>query len=116
MTDEPRLPRGREAIIPTAKLVEYALDQEHPRGRHKARVFASALGIEQGDWRYLQAQVLEAVVDAPIRGTRITPFGVTYDVVVPVDGLNGATHPVATIWLVESDRPPRLVSIWVDIP
>lgn len=116
MTDEPRLPRGREAVIPTAKLVGYAFDPDHPRGRHKARVFAAALSIERSDWRYLHEQVLEAVVDAPVRGTRITPFGVIYDVVVQIDGLNGATHPVATIWLVEAQRPPRLVSLWVDIP
>jgi hypothetical protein len=46
----------------------------------------------------------------------MTPFGVLYDIVVLVDGLNGAMNPVATIWLVEGDRPPRLVSTWVDIP
>jgi hypothetical protein len=46
----------------------------------------------------------------------MTPFGVLYEVVVHVDGLNGATMPVATIWIVERDLPPRLVSTWVNIP
>jgi uncharacterized protein DUF6883 len=110
------LPRAREAVIPTDKLAGYALDPEHPRGRHKARVFAAALGIRQSDWRYLHDQLLEAVADAEVRGTRITPHGVLYDVVVLIDGLNGATQRVATIWLVAGDRPPRLVSTWVDIP
>lgn len=113
---EPCLPRAHEAVISTVKLVDYALDPEHPRGRHKARVFASALGIERNDWRYLHRQILEGVVEAPVRATRITPFGVLYDVIVLVDGLNGATHSVATIWIIEPDRPPRLVSLWVDIP
>jgi len=36
--------------------------------------------------------------------------------VVLVDGLNGATAPVAAIWIIEGDLPPRLVSTWVDIP
>jgi hypothetical protein len=112
----PHLPRAREAIIPTDKLVGYALNLEHPRGRHKARVFASALGIRRTDWRYLREQLLDGVVEAPVRGTRITPFGVLYDIVVLVDGLNGATSPVVTIWLVKGDRPPQLVSTWVDIP
>jgi hypothetical protein len=110
------LPRAEEAVIPTDKLVGYALDPEHPRGRHKARVFAAALGIRRSDWRYLHDQLLHAVVDAEVRGTRITPHGVLYDVVVLIDGLNGATQPVATIWLVAGDRPLRLVSTWVDIP
>jgi hypothetical protein len=110
------LPRAREAVIPTDKLVGYALDPAHPRGRHKARVFAAALGISQSDWRYLHDQLLQAIVNAEVRGTRITPHGVLYDVVVLLDGLNGATQRVATIWLVVGDRPPRLVSTWVDIP
>jgi hypothetical protein len=110
------LPRAREAVIPTDKLVGYALDPQHPRGRHKARVFAAALGIRQSHWRYLHDQILEAIVDAEVRGIRITPHGVLYDIVVFIDGVNGATHRVATIWLVAGDRPPRLVSTWVDIP
>jgi hypothetical protein len=110
------LPRAGRAVIAREKLVGYALDPKHPRGRHKARVFASALGIEQKDWRYLHDQLAAGVVDAPVRGTRITAFGVLYDIVVLVDGLNGATVPVATIWLVQGARPPRLISTWVDIP
>ena len=47
---------------------------------------------------------------------RITPFGVLYEAVVLVDGLNGATVPVATIWIIQGEQPPRLVSTWVDIP
>ncbi len=85
-----RLPRADEAVIATDKLVGYALNPVHPRGRHKARVFASALGIRQADWRYLHEQLLEGVVEAPVRGTRITPFGVLYDVDVIVDGLNAS--------------------------
>jgi hypothetical protein len=51
-----------------------------------------------------------------VRSTRITPFGIAYEVVIPIDGLNGATLPVVTTWIVEGDAPPRLTSTWVDIP
>jgi hypothetical protein len=111
-----RLPGAERATIPTDKLVRYALDPAHPRGRHKARVFASALGIRKQDWRYLHDQILEALPDAPVRSMRITPFGVAYEVVVDVDGLNGAKMPVVTTWIIEGDAPPRLTSTWVDIP
>lgn len=96
--------------------MQYVLNPDHPRGCHKARVFPSALGIAQADWPYLRDQLVAAVVGAPVRGTRITPFGVLYDIVVLVDGLNGSTHPVATVWLVADEDVPRLVSSWVDIP
>ena len=33
-----------------------------------------------------------------------------------IDGLNGASAPVVTTWITESDGPPRLTSAWVDIP
>lgn len=112
----PELPRAREAIVPTDKLVEYVLNPDHSRGRHKARVFQSALGIGQGDWRYLRDQLVAAVAGVPVRSTRITPYGVLYDVVVLVEGLNGSTHPVATVWLLADEGAPRLVSSWVDIP
>jgi hypothetical protein len=72
VSDRFQLPRARDAVIPTEKLVAYALDPDHPRGRHKARVFAAALGIGKSDWKYLRDQILEAVVDADVRGTRIT--------------------------------------------
>jgi hypothetical protein len=105
-----RLPRAREATIPTAKLVPYALDPSHERGQHKARVFASALGIAAGDWRYLHAQILAKLPDGLVRSTRITPFGVAYEVVVMIDGLNRRTASVVTTWTVAPDAPPRLTS------
>ncbi len=116
MSDDVLLPRAGEAVVPVDKLVAYALNPEHFRGQHKARVFRSALGIDRSDWRYLRDQLVEGVVGVPVRGTRMTPFGVLYEIVLSVVGLNGATHPVLTIWLVEPDAPPRLVSTWVDIP
>ena len=66
-TDAPRLPRIDRAAIPTEKLVGYALDPSHPRGRHKARVFSAALAIDRADWRYLHEQLTGGVVDAPVR-------------------------------------------------
>lgn len=102
--------------MPEEKLTAYALDPAHPRGRHKARAFRSTLGIERTDWRYLRDQLIEGVAEAAVVGTRVTPFGVLYEVVVLVDGINGTTAPVAAIWIVEDQGPPRLVSTWVDIP
>lgn len=79
-------------------------------------MFSAALGIERPDWRYLRDQLIDGVAEAPVLGTRVTPFGVLYETLVLVDGLNGTTAPVAAVWIVEGDNPPRLVSTWVDIP
>ena len=116
MREAAYLPRASEAVIPPDKLAGYALDPGHSRGRPKAREFLSALAIDRSDWRYLRDQLLEGLIGVPVRGTRVTAFGVLYELVIMVDGLNGATRPVVTVWIVEGDGPPRLVSTWVDIP
>jgi hypothetical protein len=35
-----KMPGGHAAIVDRQKLTEYCLNPEHPRGKHKARVFA----------------------------------------------------------------------------
>lgn len=51
-----RLPHFESASIPPDKL-HYCLDESHPTGAHKARVFRSALGIT-----ITQADVLERML------------------------------------------------------
>jgi len=40
-----KVPNADRAIVDIRKLTGYCLSYEHPRGRHKARVFQSALGL-----------------------------------------------------------------------
>ncbi|MDO8294185.1 MAG: hypothetical protein Q7T29_15195 [Gallionella sp.] len=41
-----KLPNGASAVVDIEKLQDYCLSSEHPEGRHKARVFLSALVME----------------------------------------------------------------------
>ena len=117
MADELYLPRVDEAEVPEDKLRSYALDPDHPTGRHKARVFASLLGITQDEWAFLRDQILQRVGSSPVTAVRPKPpHGTEYEVRIDVDGLNGATHSVITGWLVAGDDPPRLVTVYVDLP
>uniref|UniRef100_Q02B59 DUF6883 domain-containing protein n=1 Tax=Solibacter usitatus (strain Ellin6076) TaxID=234267 RepID=Q02B59_SOLUE len=59
-----QLPGGDNAIVEIAKLREYCLDPQHPRGRHKARVFAAALGLAQADAESLREALLGAAREA----------------------------------------------------
>ncbi|MGC8559700.1 MAG: DUF6883 domain-containing protein [Phycisphaerae bacterium] len=47
-------------VVDIAKLRNYCLCDNHPRGRHKARVFRSRLGITASDARQLQESLLDA--------------------------------------------------------
>ncbi len=63
MTDELFLPRAELAVAAEDKLRDYSLNADHRTGRHKARVFASVLGIAAGDWTFLRDQILDRVAD-----------------------------------------------------
>jgi hypothetical protein len=40
-----KVPNADRAIVDIRKLTDYCLSYEHPRGRHKAQVFQSALAL-----------------------------------------------------------------------
>lgn len=59
------LPGSADAIIDLRKLRDYALSPDHPTGRHKARVFRSALGLGPADADWLRGEILVAVGSSP---------------------------------------------------
>jgi hypothetical protein len=108
------LPGAAEAVIPRAKLVDYALDPDHPRGRHKAVVFKTALGIGRLEWRQLHDQILGRLPHEPVSSWRRAhgPRPASWRVVIPITGPNGRTVRVVTAWkLVEGT--PHLTSLFV---
>jgi uncharacterized protein DUF6883 len=54
-----RLPNGERAIVDLRKLRDYCLNPDRPRGRHKARVFAAALGLTAKDAPKMQTKLRE---------------------------------------------------------
>lgn len=61
-----RLPDAHRAIVDPEKLRDYVLSPDHEHGRHKARVFRSALGIDRDNWDYLREQIVTGIVDADV--------------------------------------------------
>ncbi len=112
-----RLPRAERAVVPREKLEDYLLNPRHEIGRHKARVFAAALGIGRADWEYLRDRIKGGILNASVTSTRETPYGRLYEVVLPIEGPNGQTRRIMTVWLVRgADEPPRLVTGYVVEP
>jgi hypothetical protein len=108
------LPNWPLASIPPAKLRDYALNPAHPHGRHKARVFAAALGYTHEHWPALRDAILAALPAAPARLTRITSGGTSYEVILRLAGPNGQTASVLTAWVVpdpaDPESTPRLIT------
>jgi len=56
-----KLPHPERAIVEIEKIAGYCLNPEHPEGKHKARVFKSALNLDLDNAEELQAALLQAV-------------------------------------------------------
>lgn len=56
------LPNADKAVVSLGKLRDYSLNSSHVRGKHKARVFASALGMTGNDASRLRDLILQAVL------------------------------------------------------
>jgi filamentous hemagglutinin len=81
-----------------AKFREYALNKNHPRGKHKARVFEAALGYTQDDYDQLLAQIEEKALDSQAKLVREDEYGQHYQVDIVIDGVNGQLATVRTGW------------------
>jgi uncharacterized protein DUF6883 len=55
-----KLPNAENALVDLEKLRSYALDPTHRVGRHKARLFATLLGLGKGNAAELRDILLEA--------------------------------------------------------
>jgi hypothetical protein len=111
------LPNAHRAIIGPEKLRDYVLSPDHDHGKHKARVFQSALGIDRDSWEYLREQIATRVVATEVTEIRAGRYGMRYSVPMLIDGINGRTHEVMTGWIIEQEgAPPRLATAYVNVP
>ena len=58
-----KLPNPDRAVVDIAKLRDYCLNPEHPRGRHKARLFAAKLGLTADHAETLREALLAAALN-----------------------------------------------------
>jgi hypothetical protein len=108
------LPNYQGAVIPENKLLRYSLDPTHPRGRHKAVVFKSALGFDQSNWRQLKQRILNELPYNEVVATREDSWGKRYKMLVRITGPNGSTAEVVVTWIIkEGTDYPSLDSTWV---
>ena len=73
-----RLPNGTRAVVELEKLRGYCLSRSHPRGRHKARVFVSALGLTDADAGELREALLHAAKNGAAVPVEADDYGQRY--------------------------------------
>ena len=109
-----RLPGGERAVVELAKLTDYCLDQTHPRGRHKARVFAARVGFTRAEAGLLRAELLRAAAIATTAAEGVADgHGHRFVLDLEVTGPKG-TGTVRSGWIVRAGEDfPRLTSCYL---
>ena len=108
-----KLPGAEQAFIDWAKLRDYALDPAHPEGKHKARVFAVALGLSRAHAEWLRDQLLFAASNRDCMPGRKTEHGQRYSIDFDVTFAR-KTARLRAAWIVRpAENFPRLVSCYV---
>lgn len=107
------LPNVENAQVPIEKLRDYSLDANHPVGKHKARVFESALGMTSDDALRLRELILRAILTNRAVEQGTNTHGTRYSVDFQAFGVKGSIK-VRTAWIIDcGETIPRLTSCYV---
>jgi hypothetical protein len=108
-----KLPNAGWAFVDIAKLRDYSLSPQHKEGRHKARVFASALGLDVSDAEWLGERLKEAAREHDCQLGKKTPYGQRYLLDFGLKRGQKAAR-LRSVWNVRPGEDfPRLVTCYV---
>lgn len=108
-----KLPNVEKAIVDLHKLENYCLDPQHTRGKHKAKVFKSVLGLTKREAVHLKDILLSEIksneayeINSDIFGTRYyADFRIVY---------KNKTAEIRSIWIVRPEENiPRLITCYI---
>lgn len=106
------LPNAENAVVDIRKLRNYCLNPEHREGKHKARLFLSALGMTADNAEDLQQILLEVVKTSEVQLSRQDDFGQRYTLDFPVTWQNRSAV-LRSGWIIENDSEvPRLTTCY----
>jgi hypothetical protein len=105
----------QKVVVDIVKLRDYVLNPQHPRGKHKARVFEAKLGLGARDAQLLHEALLDAVRG---RGERLRPgdeddYGQRYLLDFEMTTDKG-TAAIRSAWIIRRDETElRLTTCYV---
>jgi hypothetical protein len=105
------IPDAERAIVAAEKVRDYLLNLEHPDGGPKAFWFHT-LGYTRDEWRRLAVDLMAIARACDDFETETTRFGIKYKAAGQVGRPNHRPGSVLTVWIVEDDDPPRLVTAY----
>jgi hypothetical protein len=108
-----KLPSAARAFVDIAKLRDYSLNTQHKEGKHKARVFAAALGLGIDDAGWLRNKLLDVAQSEDCQPGRKTERGQRYLIDFDLNR-KGKSARLRSVWIVRTEEDhPRLVTCYV---
>jgi hypothetical protein len=108
-----RIGNADQAVVDLRKLRDYCLSPEHPRGRHKARLFKSVLGWAVDDAAAVRQRLLDAVRSHDATSLGSDDYGQRYALDFNVEGVEGPAT-VRSLWIVRAGEGfPRLTTCYL---
>lgn len=108
-----KLPNAHQAIIDPSKIRDYCLNKNHPRGKHKARLFEEILGITDIDTDLLIEEITKQIQTADCLMGEADRYGQRYIVDITLEK-NGRKAMVRTVWIIAANQfLPRLATCYV---
>lgn len=107
-----KLPNGDRAEIPMEKITGYCLNLNHPKGKNKARVFQSRLGITTANADRLRALIQQAAIEGDVVEQNAMEFGQVFKVDWTIPDTEGLQ--LRTTWEIKSaSNNPRLITAFI---
>jgi hypothetical protein len=107
------LPNASDAFVDLRKLRDYCLSLDDPRGRHKARLFRSVLGLTEQDAEILKEALLAGAITSAAQPAQADEHGARFMVDMEIT-LRARTGRVRTAWIVRTgENFPRLLTCYV---
>ena len=107
------LPNASLAIVDPVKIHDYCLNLEHPRGKHKAKVFQDVFGITKNDTNDLILQIKREIKTSECIVGEADAFGQRYTVDIVI-GKQDFEAVVRTAWIIKTNENiPRLTTCYV---
>jgi hypothetical protein len=107
-----KLPNGHRVVVDEKKLRDYCLSPFHSRGRHKAKLFAASLGLNQNDAPKLRDALIKSALENEATATTDNGFGQLYEVRFELTGPSGP-KAVLSVWIIlKEEEIPRLVTCY----
>ncbi len=106
------VPNAERAVVDIRKLRDYCLNPLHDEGKHKARMFAAALGMDANDAEALRIILLDTVKVQEATLGRRDDFGQRYTVDFVLEW-RGRRAIVRSGWIIEHNSDvPRVTTCY----